>query len=55
MTPQPLKIRADVELNCFQLDGVLHIKVLRRYINWLLLHYMSLQLELSVRLLHFHA
>lgn len=26
MTPQPLKIRADVELKCFQFDGVLHIK-----------------------------
>ena len=26
MTPQPLKIRADVELTCFQYDGVLHIK-----------------------------
>lgn len=27
MTPQPLKIRADVELKCFHYDGVLHIKV----------------------------
>ena len=26
MTPQPLKIRADVELTCFEYDGVLHIK-----------------------------
>lgn len=26
MTPQPLKIRADVELTCFSYDGVLHIK-----------------------------
>mmetsp|Transcript_42379 Transcript_42379/g.70750 ORF Transcript_42379/g.70750 Transcript_42379/m.70750 type:complete len:206 (-) Transcript_42379:498-1115(-) len=26
MTPQPLKIRADIELTCFQYDGVLHIK-----------------------------
>jgi len=26
MTPQPLKIRADIELKCFQFDGVLHIK-----------------------------
>jgi translation initiation factor 2 subunit 1 len=26
MTPQPLKIRADIELKCFQYDGVLHIK-----------------------------
>ena len=26
MTPQPLKIRADVELTCFAYDGVLHIK-----------------------------
>eukprot|EP00475_Leptophrys_vorax_P032609 TRINITY_DN5052_c0_g1_i3.p1 TRINITY_DN5052_c0_g1~~TRINITY_DN5052_c0_g1_i3.p1 ORF type:complete len:347 (+),score=48.91 TRINITY_DN5052_c0_g1_i3:50-1042(+) len=26
MTPQPLKIRADVELKCFHYDGVLHIK-----------------------------
>ena len=28
MTPQPLKIRADVELTCFAYDGVLHIQVL---------------------------
>lgn len=28
MTPQPLKIRADIELKCFQFDGVLHIKVI---------------------------
>lgn len=27
MTPQPLKIRADIELKCFQFDGVLHIQV----------------------------
>eukprot|EP00245_Coleochaete_scutata_P013848 TRINITY_DN5742_c0_g2_i1.p1 TRINITY_DN5742_c0_g2~~TRINITY_DN5742_c0_g2_i1.p1 ORF type:complete len:341 (-),score=93.97 TRINITY_DN5742_c0_g2_i1:603-1625(-) len=26
MTPQPLKIRADVEIRCFQYDGVIHIK-----------------------------
>lgn len=26
MTPQPLKIRADIELKCFQFDGVVHIK-----------------------------
>lgn len=26
MTPQPLRIRADIELRCFQYDGVLHIK-----------------------------
>ncbi|KAJ7547578.1 hypothetical protein O6H91_08G092900 [Diphasiastrum complanatum] len=26
MTPQPLKIRAEIELKCFQYDGVLHIK-----------------------------
>mmetsp|Transcript_13355 Transcript_13355/g.25636 ORF Transcript_13355/g.25636 Transcript_13355/m.25636 type:complete len:342 (+) Transcript_13355:53-1078(+) len=26
MTPQPLKIRADIELTCFHYDGVLHIK-----------------------------
>ena len=26
MTPQPLKIRADVELTCFAYDGVVHIK-----------------------------
>ncbi|XWS38432.1 hypothetical protein CRYUN_Cryun19dG0131100 [Craigia yunnanensis] len=26
MTPQPLKIRADIEIKCFQFDGVLHIK-----------------------------
>lgn len=28
MTPQPLKIRADVELTCFAYDGVLHIQVI---------------------------
>lgn len=27
MTPQPLKIRADLEMTCFQYDGVEHIKV----------------------------
>ncbi|CAJ2644107.1 unnamed protein product [Trifolium pratense] len=26
MTPQPLKIRADIEMKCFQFDGVIHIK-----------------------------
>jgi len=26
MTPQPLKIRADVELTCFEFDGVISIK-----------------------------
>ncbi|GFZ21788.1 eukaryotic translation initiation factor 2 subunit 1 [Actinidia rufa] len=26
MTPHPLKIRADIEMKCFQFDGVLHIK-----------------------------
>ena len=26
MTPQPLKVRADVELTCFAYDGVMHIK-----------------------------
>ncbi|PIA27687.1 hypothetical protein AQUCO_07600095v1 [Aquilegia coerulea] len=26
MTPQPMKIRADIEMRCFQFDGVLHIK-----------------------------
>ncbi|KAI3875922.1 hypothetical protein MKW92_030491 [Papaver armeniacum] len=26
MTPQPIKIRADIEMKCFQFDGVLHIK-----------------------------
>ncbi|KAL8135153.1 eukaryotic translation initiation factor 2 subunit alpha homolog [Apium graveolens] len=30
MTPQPLKIRADVEMKCFQFDGVLHIKAAMR-------------------------
>ena len=28
MTPQSLKIQADIEMKCFQFDGVLHIKVL---------------------------
>lgn len=27
MTPQPLKIRADVDLTCYAYDGVLHIQV----------------------------
>jgi Eukaryotic translation initiation factor 2 alpha subunit len=27
MTPQPVKIRADVEIRCYQFDGVLHIQV----------------------------
>ncbi|XP_041024989.1 eukaryotic translation initiation factor 2 subunit alpha homolog [Juglans microcarpa x Juglans regia] len=26
MTPQPLKIRADIEMKCFQFDGILYIK-----------------------------
>ncbi|MCL7028139.1 hypothetical protein MKW94_017765 [Papaver nudicaule] len=26
MTPQPMKIQADIEMKCFQFDGVLHIK-----------------------------
>lgn len=30
MTPQPLKIRADVEMTCFNYDGVLHIKAAMR-------------------------
>ena len=30
MTPQPLKIRADVELTCFGYDGVLHIQAAMR-------------------------
>jgi len=30
MTPQPLKIRADIELTCFAYDGVLHIKAAMR-------------------------
>lgn len=29
MTPQPLKIRADIEMKCFQFDGVIHIKVIK--------------------------
>jgi len=28
VTPQPFKIRADIEMKCFQFDGILHIKVL---------------------------
>ena len=34
MTPQPLKIRADVELTCFSYDGVLHIQVGLRVPNF---------------------
>ncbi|XVF52803.1 hypothetical protein PTKIN_Ptkin05aG0048000 [Pterospermum kingtungense] len=41
MTPQPLKIRADVEMKCFQFDGVLHIKVL-------FIESLSLSLSLSL-------
>ena len=26
MTPQPLKIRADIDMTCFAYDGVLHIQ-----------------------------
>lgn len=35
MTPQPLKIRADVELTCYSYDGVLHIQVRSRYQTFL--------------------
>ena len=31
MTPQPLKIRADIDMTCFAYDGVLHIQVLLKY------------------------
>lgn len=31
MTPQPLKIRADVDLTCYAYDGVLHIQVYQIY------------------------
>lgn len=30
MTPQPVKIRADVELTCFHYDGIEHIKAAMR-------------------------
>mgnify|MGYP002629872094 CR=1 FL=1 len=30
LTPQPLKIRADVELTCFAFDGVLHVQAAMR-------------------------
>ena len=30
MTPQPVKIRADVELTCFAYDGVLALQVTRQ-------------------------
>lgn len=30
MTPQPIKIRADVEMTCFGYDGVIHIKAAMR-------------------------
>ncbi|GAB2214624.1 hypothetical protein Drorol1_Dr00018981 [Drosera rotundifolia] len=33
MTPQPLKIRADIEMKCFQFDGVLHIKEAMRKVE----------------------
>lgn len=33
MTPQPHKIRADIDMKCFQYDGVLHIQVLFASIN----------------------
>lgn len=36
MTPQPLKIRADIEMKCFQFDGVLHIKVfIYFFLSWM--------------------
>lgn len=37
MTPQPLKIRADIEMKCFQFDGVLHIKVF--FVVWCAMNY----------------
>eukprot|EP00951_Prasinocladus_malaysianus_P042268 scaffold509819_cov34-Prasinocladus_malaysianus.AAC.1 len=30
MTPQPLKIRADVEMTCFNYDGIYHIQAAMR-------------------------
>ena len=33
MTPQPLKIRADIDMTCFAYDGVLHIQVITLF--WL--------------------
>ena len=39
MTPQPLKIRADIEMKCFQFDGVLHIKVLFFALSMIGLHF----------------
>ena len=40
MTPQPLKIRADVELTCYAYDGVLHIQA-RSHWGSLSVHYLS--------------
>lgn len=34
LTPQPLKIRADLEMTCFQYGGVEHIKVCATMILW---------------------
>ena len=33
MTPQPLKIRADIDMTCFAYDGVLHIQVTYTYMH----------------------
>lgn len=43
MTPQPVKIRADVELTCFSYDGILHIQVGRRW------HGLTIDSESSAR------
>lgn len=33
MTPQPLKVRADVEMKCYQYGGVEHIKEAMREVE----------------------
>jgi hypothetical protein len=49
MTPQPLKIRADVEMTCFNYGGIEHIKVGAR--GWSLLLGPSAPWGLQLRLL----
>ena len=62
MTPQPLKILAEVEITCFEYDGIEHIKaalktaekfrernVMSKF-RWLLLHSMCSRHRLRIRI-----
>lgn len=52
MTPQPLKIRADIEMKCFQFDGVIHIKVLIVFVMWVLFHLKLLSMAYLLKYCH---